>query len=151
MKGFARRQKKIKIDTYRCEPYCFAQTISGKDAVFPGEAKNSWLTGTASWAFIAMTQHILGIRPAFEGLLIDPCIPSFWRGFKVRRRFRGINYDIEVSNPNGVCKGVKRLEVNGKVIKGNLITSEVVPIRLSPYAEENHCSVKVELSARVHG
>jgi cellobiose phosphorylase len=113
--------KEYKADIYRSEPYCFSQTISGKDASLSGEAKNSWLTGTASWMFVAMTQHILGIRPAFEGLCIDPCIPAQWKRFKVERLFRGCNYIIEVENPDGVSKGVKSIEVDGKEIATKIL------------------------------
>jgi cellobiose phosphorylase len=87
--------------------------IAGKDAFRPGEAKNSWLTGTASWNFYAITQYILGIRPDYEGLLFDPCIPKDWKGFKVTRKFRGDTFCIEVLNPDGKSKGVKELWVDG--------------------------------------
>jgi cellobiose phosphorylase len=95
--------------------------IAGKDAFKPGEAKNSWLTGTASWNFYAISQFILGIRPDYDGLLIDPCIPQDWKGFKVTRKFRGATYAIEVSNPDGKSKGVKQVLVDGKSQSGNII------------------------------
>ena len=95
--------------------------IAGKDAAVPGEAKNSWLTGTAAWNWLAVTQYILGIRPAYDGLLIDPCISSDWKEYKVSRRFRGSVYDITVQNPEGVCKGVRSVEIDGKPVEGNLI------------------------------
>lgn len=110
-----------KPDVYRCEPYCFAQTISGKDAPSPGEAKNSWLTGTASWTFTAMTQYILGIRPTLDGLCIDPCIPPQWKKFTVTRRFRGCRYEIEVQNPKGVMKGIESITADGKPIRGQTL------------------------------
>ena len=113
--------KEDRLDIYRCEPYCFAQTISGKDAPIPGEAKNSWLTGTASWSFTALTQYILGIRPTYDGLCIDPCIPADWKGFRVRRLFRGCWYEIRVDNSAGVMKGIRRLCVNGKPIAGQVV------------------------------
>jgi len=109
------------IDTYRAEPYVYAQMIAGKDAVCFGEAKNSWLTGTAAWTFLSISQGLLGIKPAYTGLEIDPCIPKSWKGFKALRRFRGDTYRIEVRNPSGVCKGVKSMTVDGKAVQGNII------------------------------
>jgi cellobiose phosphorylase len=108
-------------DLHKTEPYVYAQMIAGKDAFKPGEAKNSWLTGTASWNFYAITQYILGIRPDFDGLLIDPCIPTHWKGFKATRKFRGATYQIEVINPEGKSKGVKKVTVDGTSHKTNLI------------------------------
>ena len=105
--------KEARIDTYRAEPYVYSQMTSGPDAAVSGEAKNSWLTGTAAWAYVAATQYILGIRPDFDGLRIDPCIPPEWKGFTVTRVFRGRTYRIEVTNPRGVSRGVRRLTVNG--------------------------------------
>lgn len=99
---------------HKVEPYVYSQMTAGKDAFRPGEAKNSWLTGTAAWNWYAITQFILGIRPAFEGLIVDPCIPKAWDGFKVARRFRGALYNIEVRNPGHVSKGVKSIEINGE-------------------------------------
>ena len=92
-------------DVYRAEPYVYAQTIAGRDAATPGEAKNSWLTGTAAWTFVVLSQGILGIRPDYDGLRVEPCIPSAWDGFRVRRRFRGATYEIEVRNPRHVSSG----------------------------------------------
>lgn len=108
-------------ELHKVEPYVYAQMIAGKDAYRPGEAKNSWLTGTAAWNYFAITQYILGIRPEYDGLLIDPCIPSDWQGFTVTRRFRGATYCIEVRNPEGRMKGVRTLRVDGKEIEGNLV------------------------------
>lgn len=108
-------------ELHKVEPYVYAQMIAGKDAFRPGEAKNSWLTGTAAWNYYAITQYILGIRPDYDGLTIDPCIPADWKGFTVKRRFRGVDYIIEVSNPDGRMKGVRSLSVNGTVINGNTI------------------------------
>jgi cellobiose phosphorylase len=95
--------------------------VAGKDAFKPGEAKNSWLTGTASWNFYAVTQFMLGIRPEYDGLLIDPCIPTDWKGFKATRKFRGSTYQIEVVNPNGKSKGVGKVTVDGLPYTSNLI------------------------------
>jgi cellobiose phosphorylase len=108
-------------DLHRTEPYVYAQMVAGKDAYKPGEAKNSWLTGTAAWNFFAITQYILGIRPGYDGLIVDPCIPKDWKGYTVTRKFRGATYDIEIQNPDGVSKGVKKLIVDGKEVGGNLI------------------------------
>lgn len=104
---------------HRTEPYVYSQMIAGKDAGRMGEAKNSWLTGTAAWNFVAISQAILGVKPEFDGLRVDPCIPSDWSGYKVTRIFRGATYEISISNPNGVQKGVKSVTVDGKAITGN--------------------------------
>lgn len=108
-------------DLHKTEPYVYAQMIAGKDAYKPGEAKNSWLTGTAAWNYYTITQYILGIKPQYDGLEINPCIPGNWNGFKVSRRFRGAIYQIEVKNPVGVSKGVKRIILNGKEVQENIV------------------------------
>ena len=108
-------------ELHKTEPYVYAQMIAGKDAAKPGEAKNSWLTGTAAWNFYAISQYILGIRPTYGGLLIDPCIPKEWKGYKVSRKFRGALFEIEVRNVGGVSKGVKKVTVNGKALDSNMI------------------------------
>ena len=113
--------KESQIDTYRCEPYVYAQMIAGRDAKHHGEAKNSWLTGTAAWTFVSISQYILGIRPGYNGLVVDPCIPSNWPEFKVTRKFRGTTYEIQVKNPDGVCSGIKSMHANGELISGNVI------------------------------
>jgi cellobiose phosphorylase len=110
-----------RIDTYRSEPYVYAQMIAGPDAATPGEAKNSWLTGTAAWTFVTISQGILGIKPDYDGLRIDPCIPSSWGSYHVTRRFRDVVYDISVENPDGVCTGVRSLRVDGREVDGNLV------------------------------
>ncbi|HEX7493543.1 MAG TPA: glycosyl transferase [Bacteroidales bacterium] len=108
-------------ELHKTEPYVYAQMVAGKDAFKPGEAKNSWLTGTASWNFYAVTQFMLGIRPEYDGLLIDPCIPTDWKGFKAVRKFRGAVYEIEVVNPNGKSKGIKEVVIDGQKYGSNLI------------------------------
>jgi cellobiose phosphorylase len=113
--------KEEQIETYRCEPYVYAQTIAGPDSPTFGEAKNSWLTGTAAWTFVVASQGILGIQPDHDGLRIYPCIPSSWPGFRVCRRFRGAEYDITVRNPDGVMGGVKSLVVDGRRTESNLV------------------------------
>ena len=107
---------------HKVEPYVYSQMIAGKDAARPGEAKNSWLTGTAAWNYYAITQFILGIKPAYNGLEINPCIPSEWKQYNVKRKFRGANYDITIYNPNGVCKGVKSITVDGQDIEGQVVS-----------------------------
>ena len=108
-------------EIHKTEPYVYAQMIAGKDAKRPGEAKNSWLTGTAAWNFVAISQYILGIKPDYAGLEIDPCIPKAWDGYKVTRKFRGATFEITVSNPEHVSKGIKKLVVDGKEVAGNII------------------------------
>lgn len=108
-------------EIHRLEPYVYPQMAAGKDARRFGEAKNSWLTGTASWNFVAISQFILGIQPDFDGLKIDPAIPQAWDGYKVTREFRGDIFEVEVKNPNHVSKGVKSLVVDGKEVEGNVI------------------------------
>lgn len=110
-----------KSDLHKVEPYVYCQMTAGKDAARPGEAKNSWLTGTAAWNWYAITQFILGIRPSFAGLEIDPCIPADWDGYDVTRKFRGATYEISVRNPRHVSKGVERILVNGNPIEGNIL------------------------------
>lgn len=108
-------------EIHRMEPYVYAQMIAGKDAVRHGEAKNSWLTGTAAWNYVAISQAILGVRPQYDGLKIDPCIPQAWEGYTVTRQFRGDTYVIQVANPNRVSRGVKSLTVDGRRIDGCVV------------------------------
>jgi cellobiose phosphorylase len=108
-------------ELHKVEPYVYSQMIAGKDAARPGEAKNSWLTGTAAWNYYAITQFILGIKPAYNGLEINPCIPADWKQFSVKRLFRGGEYQINITNPQGVCKGVASITVDGQPICGNIV------------------------------
>jgi cellobiose phosphorylase len=108
-------------DLHKTEAYVYSQMIAGKDAFVPGESKNSWLSGTASWTFYTVSQYILGIQPQYNGLKLDPCIPTDWKGFEINRKFRNAVYKIKVSNPNNASKGIKKLIVNGKEIEGNII------------------------------
>ena len=116
-------------DIHKTEPYVYGQMIGGKDAGADigkqgdnfGQGKNSWLTGTAAWNMVAISQYILGIAADFDGLKIDPSIPHQWDGMKATRQFRGATYDITVKNPNHVCKGVKSMTVDGKAVDGNVI------------------------------
>jgi cellobiose phosphorylase len=108
-------------DLHRTEPYVYSQMIAGRDAPNFGEAKNSWLTGTAAWCLVSATQGILGVRPQWDGLVVDPCIPPDWRGYRVTRRFRGATYRIEVRNPDGVSRGVRSVILDGQPLQGDLI------------------------------
>ena len=108
-------------DIYLTECYIYSQFITGKDNQNFGRARNSWLTGTAAWNLVAITNYILGVRPDYNGLVIDPCIPKAWKSFKVRRIFRGATYDISVRNPKKVNKGVKSLVVDGVKVEGNVV------------------------------
>jgi len=106
---------------HKVEPYVYSQMVAGKDAAKPGEGKNSWLTGTAAWNWYTITQFILGIKPNYKGITIDPCIPVSAKGYKVTRKFRGATYEIEIVNNNGAQKGIKELYVNGEKVSGNLV------------------------------
>jgi cellobiose phosphorylase len=106
-------------ELHKCEPYVYAQMIAGKDAVTHGEAKNSWLSGTAAWNYVAITQSILGIRPTLDGLEINPVLPSTWNGFEAVRIYRGVRYEISVKR-EGTGNQVS-LEVDGKSIVGTII------------------------------
>ncbi len=108
-------------DLHRTEPYVYAQMIAGKDAKRHGEAKNSWLTGTASWNFVAISQYILGCIPDYDGLKIDPSIPEAWDGFKLKRLFRGNTYNITITNPDHVSKGIKSVVCDGVKVNGNVL------------------------------
>jgi cellobiose phosphorylase len=108
-------------DLHRMEPYVYSQMIAGKDAGRMGEAKNSWLTGTAAWNFVAISQAILGIKPEYDGLRVEPCIPSAWKDYKITRVFRGATYEISIRNPDGVQKGVRSVTVDGEAIEGNVM------------------------------
>ncbi|WP_318663027.1 GH36-type glycosyl hydrolase domain-containing protein [Treponema sp.] len=116
-------------DIHKTEPYVYGQMIGGKEAGSDignggknyGQGKNSWLTGTAAWNMVAISQYILGIKPDFDGLKVDPSIPSAWDGFKATRLFRGAKYNITIKNPNHVCKGVKRLVVDGAAVEGCVV------------------------------
>ena len=109
-------------ELHRCEPYVYAQMIAGPDAPTHGEAKNSWLTGTAAWSYVAVTQWILGLRPEYGGLRIDPCIPVGWKGFSVTRHFRGEKLHITVHNPDGVNRGRRENDRGWEPGRGNLVS-----------------------------
>jgi cellobiose phosphorylase len=113
--------KNESIDVFECEPYVYPQNILGDEHPQFGLARNSWLTGTASWAYQAAVQWILGVRPEYGGLRIDPCIPAAWPGFRISRLFRGARYDVEVRNPQGAHKGVAAITLDGRPLPDNLL------------------------------
>ena len=108
-------------EIHRTEPYVYSQMIAGADAKFHGEAKNSWLTGTAAWTFVNISQYILGVYPTHNGLSVDPCIPTGFGDFTLTRRYRDAMYNIKVTNANGVQKGVKKLIVDGEELTGTTV------------------------------
>lgn len=108
-------------EIHRTEPYVYSQMVAGKDAPKHGEAKNSWLTGTAAWTFVNVSQYILGIQPDYDGLHIDPCIPSELESLRITRRYRGADIHIDIRNPEHVEKGVRSMEVDGEPVSGNCI------------------------------
>jgi cellobiose phosphorylase len=108
-------------DLHKTEPYVYSQMVAGKDSFKPGEAKNSWLTGTAAWNYYAIAHFILGIRPNFDGLQIDPCIPADWTDYKLTRQFRGATYSITFFNPEKVNRGVIKMVVDGTIVNGNCV------------------------------
>lgn len=122
-------------DLHKTEPYVYAQMVAGKDAYKPGEAKNSWLTGTAAWNFYAVSQYIFGIQPDYKGMKIDPCLPKDLPEFTIQRKFRGTTYQIKVVN-GAIGKGVKSLTVDGQKVEGNLIP-------LLPNEKVHHITVEM--------
>ena len=110
---------------HKVEPYVNCQMVAGKDSARPGEGKNSWLTGTASWMWYTISEYILGIKPSYDGLLIDPCVPSTAKTYEVTRKFRGGEFHITVNNPEGNQKGVKSITVDGNTINGNIIPAKL--------------------------
>jgi len=127
-------------EVHRCEPYVYAQTIAGRDAPAHGEAKNSWLTGTAAWNYVAITQWILGIRPTLEGLQIAPVLPPGWPGYRAVRRYRGVTYQISVTRgAEGTPEAGMALTVDGQPVAG-----DVVPL---PAAGVEQVRVEVSLGA----
>ena len=124
-------------EIHRCEPYVYAQTIAGRDNPRHGEAKNSWLTGTAAWNYVAITQWILGIRPAYDGLQIAPVIPMDWQGFTATRIFRGVTYHITVERQGG--GNTVSLVVDGKPVEGNIAP---LPPRHDGCGGQGHVAVR---------
>ena len=122
-----------KAEIRQTEPYVYAQTTISKYNPSQGASRLPWLSGTASWAYFAFTQYILGIRPDNDGLIIDPCLPKKWNGYKANRKFRGTTYQVEVINESGEGKGVKKLLVNGQAIKGNKIPVQKQNVEIKVY------------------
>lgn len=108
-------------EIHRTEPYVYSQMIAGKDAPRHGEAKNSWLTGTAAWTFVNVSQYIIGIQPTLNGLCVDPCVPADFGDFTITRKYRGVTYEISVKNPDHVEKGVASMTIDGASVSGNII------------------------------
>lgn len=106
------------IEIREAEPYSYCQFVMGKDHTAFGRARHPWLTGSGGWNYTAATRWILGIRLAFDGLMVDPCIPAYWKQFEVTRQWRGATFKISVKNPSGVEKGVKSVSLNGTVVSG---------------------------------
>jgi N,N'-diacetylchitobiose phosphorylase len=111
------------IEVREAEPYSYVQFVMGRDHTAHGRGRHPWLTGSGGWAYYAATHWMLGVRPGYDGLTIDPCIPATWPGFEVTRKWRGATYQIVVKNPSGIEKGVKCITLNGKTVNG------VVPVQ----------------------
>jgi N,N'-diacetylchitobiose phosphorylase len=105
------------IETREAEPYSYCQFIMGREHTGFGRARHPFMTGTGGWAYFSATRYMLGVRPQFNELLIDPCIPSDWEKFNIQREWRGALYHITVLNPNGVMKGIKSLQLNGSFVE----------------------------------
>lgn len=120
-------------DVYQAEPYVYSQYITSDEHSQPGRASHSWQTGTAAWMYRISFDYILGVRPTYNGLLVNPAIPSEWSSFKVERVFRGTKYIIEVENPNNVDNGIKSIYVDGQIISGNVL----------PVSSNKECKVKI--------
>ena len=125
---------------YKAEPHVYASNLFGPESDKFGMANVSWLTGTAAWMQIAATQYILGIRPSWKGLVIDPCLPSDWESLSISRKFRGVEYHVEIHKEKGPHKPVQEIKVAGKIVNGNII-----PII------RNRPSVNVEVSLLKRG
>lgn len=125
-------------DVRGAEPYVYAQFLYGRDHQWYGKAQNPWLTGTAGWMYTAATKYILGVRPDFDELVVDPCIPADWPGFSVTRRWRGATYRIEVRNPGGIGAGVSRVEVDGRELSPVLDAVTARFVARLPLAEGEH-------------
>ena len=105
-----------KIEIRQAEPYSYCQFIAGRDHTAFGRANHPFMTGSSGWAYYAATQYLLGVRPDYDRLIVDPCIPADWKEFSVQRKWRGAVYHIHVTNPQGVEKGVKELRLNGEPV-----------------------------------
>ncbi len=122
-----------RIEVRQAEPYSYCQFIMGRDHTAYGRARHPWLTGSGGWNYTAATRWMLGVRPSYEGLIIDPCVPADWSEFEVMRRWRGATFRIAVKNPHGVEKGVASVALNGAPVHG--------PIRPQPVGSANEVVV----------
>lgn len=129
---------RVDSDIYHAEPYVYSQYITSDEHEVPGKASHSWQTGTAAWMYRISFDYILGVKPTYKGLSIDPVIPSEWKQFRVERVFRGTKYIIEVQNPDGVEKGIKCISINGKDYKSNIL----------PVSDQQNCSVLVVMGEK---
>ena len=121
------------IEIRESEPYSYCQFIMGKDHSAYGRARHPFMTGSGGWSYFSATRYMLGIRPDFDTLNINPCIPSDWKEFSATRKWRGATFNIKVSNPNGVQKGIKEIKLNGEIVEnipvqesGSINTVEIV-------------------------
>jgi N,N'-diacetylchitobiose phosphorylase len=110
-----------RAEVRQIEPYVHCQTTYSRFNINEGTARVPWLSGTASWSYYSATHWLLGIRPEIDGLRIDPCIPRDWVGFTMQRTFRGKRLTVKVTNPNGQCRGIKSLKIDGQRVEGNLL------------------------------
>ena len=122
-------------EIHRTEPDVYSQMVAGADAYIPGEAKNSWLTGTAAWTFVNISQYILGVYPTHKGLSVNPCVPKGFGDFHITRKFREGTYNIKVVNPDQVEKGIKSITIDGIAIYGNAIDGAAAGECVIPYVK----------------
>jgi cellobiose phosphorylase len=123
---------------FSAEPYVYSQYITSDEHETAGKASHSWQTGTAAWMYRVAFDHILGVRPSYEGLVVDPVVPSAWKGFRAERVFRGVRYEIRVENPEGVMSGVRSVLVDGRPVAG----------RVLPRPDADRCVVVVTMGRR---
>jgi len=126
------------IEIRKAEPYMYCQFVAGPDHSAFGRAHHPFMTGSAGWSYFAVTRYMLGIRPDFDSLVIDPCIPRLWPSFSVRRVWRDAVYNITVENPKSVSKGVTECRVNGQSVSCNNSAAEI-PAKAK--GSENHVTV----------
>ena len=129
---------RVDSDIFVTEPYVYSQYITSDEHDEPGRASHSWQTGSAAWMFRVAFDHILGIRPTYDGLIVDPVIPPWWTGFKAERVFRGTRYLITVENPGGVSSGIASITMDGQAIRGNVL----------PPVSRPECRVSVRMRSR---
>lgn len=124
----------VDADLYKMEPYVYSEYVTSPDHPTFGEASHSWLTGSSDWFFKSVVEYMIGVRPTYAGLLVDPCVPSSWKNFKMIRLFRGVRYEIEFLNPDGVNKGIKEIWIDGE-----RYNDRILPLR----KKGSVCKVKV--------